>query len=286
MIYDYKLLQESSMQISNSLQNNIVPSRNNEPLKSGNTDTAQQVSTTLTSSINKDAFDYVDLGEDISAYTIVNPKQEQTNQELINYLSNLMNDKTDEGRKNLQAYDLSSYHAVNADKKTIWGYDDEHPEEILYGVNKVTQRYMNNLNQTTKEEFDSIQLDKFKNLYSFSDAFAKTDKFQELYANYVNQNSNNKQIEDARAHGKSMAETFGSKSFFTSQVGSQSLSKSEIIEQYTKISQDLHTLKIPLKDTTYSETYIKQIDDSINLFEKITSDLKQIWNYGNLDVKS
>lgn len=360
------------MQISSTFQNTLVPPTNNEPVK---TNTAQQALTTLTASLNKDAFNYLDLGEDISAYTTaVNPKQQQTNQELINYLSTLMNDKTDEGRKNLQAYDISSYHPVNADRKTIWGYaEGEHPEDMYvlpykepteyeqthpytisawedgrmimkrmnfqelhdflgqdyFGNNTSKQDsiamadrisvfsvtlnakqkqymkehldpsenfapsehtiqkiYQKDLRQTTKEEFDSIQQDKFKNLYSFSDAFAKTDKFQELYATYVNQYNNNKQMEDARTHGRSMAETFGSKSFFTSHVASLNLSKSEIINHYTKISQDLHTLKIPPKGTTYGETYIKQIDDSIKLYEKITNDLKQMWNFGDLDIES
>lgn len=277
------------MQISSTLQNNFTNTVTTILPKNNSVD-SQNNSTTESNTTNKDAYNYVDLGQDISAYTTtVDPVQQQTNKELISYLSNIMNDKTDEGKQKLQAYDLSFYYPVNADKKTIWGYDDEHPEEIFYGVGKVTQRYMNDLSLITKEDFSAIQLEKFKNLYSFSDAFAKTDKFQELYANYVkqnNNNNNNKQIEDALSQGKSMAETFGSKSFFTSQVGSQNLSKSEIIEHYTKISQDLHTLRIPPKDTIYGETYIKQIDDSIKLYEKITNDLKEMWHYGDFDMKN
>lgn len=366
------------MQISNNAQNSqaLTFSTNTELFKNATVD-SQNNPTKEINTVNKDAYNYVDLGEDISAYTTTfTPIQEQTNKELINYLSNIMNDKTDEGKQNLKAYDLTLYDPVNADKKTIWGYDDAHPEEFysdrptdlayrepteyekthpytVYGDSgKIIKRmtfqelydflgqdyfgkntskkeavamadrmsvfpvmldekqkqyiqalpgstesfdqgapniqtiYTKDLRQTTKEEFDAIQLKKFKNLYSFSDAFAKTDKFQELYANYVKQINNNKQIEDARTQGKSMAETFGSKSFFTSQVGSQNLSKSEIIEHYTKISQDLQILRIPPKDTTYGETYIKKINDSIKLYDKITNDLKKMWHYGDLDVKS
>jgi len=364
------------MQISSNLQNNFTTQVTTELLKSSS-ENLQNTSTKESNTTNKDAYNYVDLGEDISAYTIaVNPAQEQTNKELISYLSNIMNDKTNEGRKNLESFDLTSYHPVDADKKTIWGYDDAHPEEFysdrqtdltyqepteyekihpytVYGdggtiikrmtfqelydflgqdyFGKNTSRkesiaiadrmsifpvmldekqkqyiqalpgatesfsqgnrdiqtiYTKDLRQTTKEGFDAIQLKKFKNLYSFSDAFAKTDKFQELYANYVKQYNNNQQIEDARTHGKSMAETFGSKSFFTSQVISQNLSKSEIIEHYSKISQDLQILRIPPKDTTYGETYIKKIDDSIKIYDTIINDLKKMWNYGDLDVAS
>ncbi|WP_041957444.1 hypothetical protein [Sulfurospirillum arsenophilum] len=364
------------MQISSNLQNNFTTPINTEFLKNTPENSQNNLTKEITP-INKDAYNYVDLGENISAYTTaVDPVQEQTNKELISYLSTIMNDKTDEGKKNLKAYDLTLYHPVDADKKTIWGYDDAHPEEFysdrqtdltywepteyekthpytvfgdgmkiikrmtfqeLYdflgqdyfgkntsrkesiaiadrmsvfpvtlterqrqyiqelpgptesfsqGVSDIQTVYTNNLRQTTKERFDAIQVEKFKNLYSFSDAFAKTDKFQELYANYVNQNNNNKQIEDARTHGKSMAETFGSKSFFTSQVSSQNLSKSEIIEHYSKISQDIQILRIPPKDTTYGETYIKKIDDSIKIYDTIINDLKKMWNYGDLDVKS
>lgn len=85
------------MQISSTLQNTIVPPTNHEPLKNS-AETAQKMPVIL-ASINKEAWNYVDLGEDISTYTTIDPKQEQTNQELINYLSNIMSDKTDEGKK-------------------------------------------------------------------------------------------------------------------------------------------------------------------------------------------
>lgn len=277
------------MQISTNLQNSFTTTINTELLKSTtedsqNTSTEEKVNA---SSLNKDAYNYVDLGEDISAYTTdVDPVQQQTNTELISYLSSIMDTKTDEGKKNLKSFDLADFHPVDADNRAIWGCAlDENPYDLyntLVGNTSVIV-YSNNLHQITKEESDSIKVEKFKNLYSFSDEFAKTDKFQELYTNYVKQIKNNKQIENAQ---QSMAETFGSKSYFTSLVGSQNLSKSEIIEQYSKISQDLQTLKTPPENTTYGESYIKKIDDSIKMYDTITSDLKKMWNYGDLDVTS
>jgi len=298
------------MQISTNLQNSFTTPVTTELLKSNpedlqNTSTEKKVNA---SSTNKDAYNYVDLGEDISAYTTdVDPVQQQTNTELISYLSSIMDNKTDEGKKNLKSFDLASFDPVDGDIKAIWGYTKNErpgdlysltPEEIsnfqqggidprkiaAQGVkNTSVIVYSNNLHQITKEESDSIKVEKFKNLYSFSDEFAKTDKFQELYTNYVDQIKNNKQIENAQ---QSMAETFGSKSYFTSLVGSQNLSKSEIIEQYSKISQDLQTLKTPPENITYGESYIKKIDDSIKMYDTITSDLKKMWNYGDLDVTS
>lgn len=366
------------MQISATLQNNFTTSTNTESSKKETTDLMNSISNNQANTTNTDAYNYVDLGEDISAYTTtVDPVQQQTNKELINYLSNIMNDKTAEGKKNLNSLDLSTYNPVDADWKTIWGYDSAHPEDYytdpksqptkhqeptkydlehpytVYGdggkvikkmsfqelynflgkdyfgqgtsrkeavviadrmsvfpvtlnerqkqfiqelqgptdssyqsVRNIQTVYANDLHQTTKEGFDAIQLKKFKNLYSFSDAFAKTDKFQELYANYLKQNSNNTQLTDALKQGKTIAEAVGSKSFFTSQVGSQNLSKSEIIAHYAKISQDLKTLKGPSENTTSGEIYTNKINDSIKLYNTITNDLKKMWNYGDLDIKS
>jgi len=362
------------MQISNTLQNNIVSPSTHEPSKNS-AETAHQTSAV----INTKAWDYVDLGEDISAYTTVDPKQEQTNQELINYLSTLMNDKTDEGRKNLKAYDLSQHDSLKSSLKIFkdfrekvaagkveqlqslpilpfTAYQIEHPyyvhgtngEEIknmsfdelydflgkdYFGENttksqfrvyaerigiftvafderqkqfdytltgrpiktleqgikdkdpNLTVHYLYELHETTPEAMNAMKMERFKNLYAFTDEFAKTDKFQKLYDTFLEKEAHNKELETATNQRKKLVDVVGSERFFTSEVAGRDLSRAQVIEHYTTITEDLKALKTPPENTTYGDTVIKNLDDSITLYEKITSDLKQMWHYGDVDMQ-
>lgn len=357
------------MQISSTLQNNVLQPLNNEPLKYS-AETAPQTSATL---INKEAWDYVDLDEDISAYTTVDLKQEQTNRELINYLSTLMNDQTDEGRKNLKAYDLIDHDSMKVLSEELrqtrpsgtvqsspifssTSYQNEHPyyvhgtngEEIknmsfdelydflgkdYFGENTTKSQfkvyaerigiftvafderqkqfdytltgrsiksleqgikdkdpnlkvsYSYELHETTQEAMDAMKMEHFKNLYSFTDEFAKTDKFQQLYDTFLENREKNQELETATKQRKNLVDVVGSERFFTSEVAGKNLSRAQVIEHYTTITQDLKALKTPPKNETYSDTVIKNLDDSIKLYEKITSDLKQMWNYGDVDIQ-
>lgn len=367
------------MQISTTLQNNVLQPLNNEPLKNSNANTLNQTSTTPTMATNKEAWDYVDLGEDISAYTTVDLKQEQTNRELINYLSTLMNDQTDEGRQNLKAYDLNQHDSLKLSLKIfkdfgekvaagkveqleflpilpLTTYQIEHPyyvqgtngEEIknmsfdelydflgkdYFGENTTKSQfkvyaerigiftvafderqkqfdytltgrsiktleqgikdkdpnlivhYLYELHETTPEAMDAMKMERFKNLYSFTDEFAKTDKFQKLYDTFLENREKNQELETATKQRKNLVDVVGSERFFTSEVAGRDLSRAQVIEHYTTITEDLKALKTPPENTTYGDTVIKNLDDSIKLYEKITSDLKQMWNYGDVDIQ-
>ncbi|MFT5660354.1 MAG: cob(I)alamin adenosyltransferase [Sulfurimonas sp.] len=92
------------MQLSTSLQNTF-------PIPLG-TILSQQTSITpteqineKTNSINKNAYDYFDLGTDLSQNMTTDLTQEKTNKELVNYLTSLMNNSTSEGKNNLNAFD-------------------------------------------------------------------------------------------------------------------------------------------------------------------------------------
>ncbi|ARU47224.1 hypothetical protein [Sulfurospirillum diekertiae] len=367
------------MQVSSTLQNNIVSPTNYEPLNHNVGTSQQALSSTLAIAPNIKAWDYVDLGEDISAYTTISPKQEQTNQELINYLSTLMNDKTDEGRQNLKAYDLNQHNSLKSSlkifkdfgEKVVAGkveqlqslpilplttYQIEHPyyvhgtngEEIknmsfdelydflgkdYFGKNtsksqfkvyaerigiftvafderqkqfdytltgrsiksleqgikdkdpNLTVHYLYELHETTPEAMDAMKMERFKNLYSFTDEFAKTDKFQQLYDTFLENREKNQEIETATKQRKNLVDVVGSERFFTSEVAGRDLSRAQVIEHYTTITEDLKALKIPPENTTYNDTVTKNLDDSIKLYEKITSDLKQMWHYGDVDMQ-
>ena len=366
------------MQISSTLQNSIVSPTNSQPIKN-TVGTSQQASATVTPSINKEAWDYVDLGEDISAYTTVDPKQAQTNSELINYLSTLMNNTTDEGRKNLNTYDLTQYDSLKSSLKIFkdfgekvaagkveqleslpilpfTAYQIEHPyyvhgtngEEInnmsfdelydflgkdYFGENttksqfkvyaerigiftiafderqkqfdftltgrpiktleqgikdkdpNLTVHYLYELHETTPEAMNAMKMERFKNLYAFTDEFAKTEKFQKLYDTFLEKREKNEELETATKQRKKLVDVVGSERFFTSEVVGRDLSRAQVIEHYTTITEDLKALKTPPENTTYGDTVIKNLDDSINLYEKITSDLKQMWNYGDVDMQ-
>ena len=86
------------MQISQSLQNTYTASAttnlqatvaSQQNLSSTDTPTTKQ-----TDSINKSAYNYFELSEDVSQYAELDPVQEQTNKDIVNYLSGFMNNET------------------------------------------------------------------------------------------------------------------------------------------------------------------------------------------------
>lgn len=360
------VIEEDSMQIPSALQNNFIV-QNKMELSQNTTTNSTDTTQEETSTINKNAYGYFDLGEDISAYTTNNPLQQQTNKELIGYLKSIMNDTTIEGKKNLESFDISQYSDVSVylekgsklealPQITLTDYQLEHPYAVLgkdgevienmslkdlydflgkdaFGKNKTMSEYkaaadrigifhvnfderqkqfryelmgtpvktleqgvkdgdpalkvfyFDGLRNITKEESHAIDLEKFKNLYSFSDEFAKTKKFQELYT--INEEKNREQIMKFLQQGKNPSDihTIGAEAFITAQVVSKNLSKSEIIEHYSNISQELKNLTQD-KDKNFGENYLNKMNATITLYDTITNDLKKMWNYGDLDIKS
>lgn len=351
------------MQISTSLQNAFTPTPTAEVSKSTQSSTVQPDTTAQTTdTINKDAYNYFDLGEDISPYTQTDPVQEKTNQELVTYLSGIMNNTTTEGKKNLEAFDTrlsrvfftdefiketnarlfadseakktnSQPYPISFDKPySVHGIDGE----VIRGMNmaemkdflgkdyaknavldietiiKNTGVFIVDFNERqkqfphemgepirtltldptlinddyhryTKDESYKLSLERFKNLYSFSDEFSKTDKFQELFDKYnVKLGEQKSEILQSL---KPIYDAVGSKAYITSEVVNKGLSKSEAIDYYSNVSNDLKEI-LSSHVGTISASNTQAVKESIKLYDKITADLKDMWGYGDLNVRA
>lgn len=292
------------MQISTSLQNAFTPTSTAEVSKSTLSSTVLSDATAQTTdTINKQAYNYFNLGEDVSQYTQTDPVQEKTNQELVTYLSGIMNDSTVEGKKNLVAFDTKRYGAF---------FSDEDIQEINARLfsgsgSKQTGSFIVNLNPAdliknakplpithvadgythiTLEESNKREIEKFKNLYSFSDEFSKTEKFQELYDKYkVLADKQRKTLIPLDDNFFVVLHTNDMKGYLTSEVVNKGFSKSEFIEHFSNISKDLKEI-FSGHAGTISSSSTQAIKESIKLYDKITADLKEMWGYGDLDIRA
>lgn len=354
------------MQISASLQNSFSAMPTLEV--SQNTSIASTVLSDAipqtTDTINKQAYNHFDLGEDVSQYTQTDPAQEKTNQELVTYLSGIMNNTTTEGKKNLKAFDTHLYGSIlsvdnmtkeefqkleanlmaekyktssqqypisfdrpysvhGIDGEVIRGMSMEEMKDFLgkdYAKNAVldietiikkTGVFIVDFNERqkqfphemgepiktltldptlvnddyhrfTKDESNKLSIERFKNIYSFSDEFSKTEKFQELFDKY-NVKLGEKKSEILQSL-KPIYEAVGSKAYITAEVAKQGFSKSEAIDYFSNVSKELTDR---LSWSGYDKTAVFQdMKDSIKLYDKIVADLKDMWGYGDLDVRA
>jgi hypothetical protein len=161
------------------------------------------------------------------------------------------------------------------------------------GNGLIILRFDDTFNEITKEEAIKNATKQFKNLYSFSDEFSQTQKFKDLNTKYSEQMG--EFYKKAMTSGQAMQEFAGIDAWRTSEVVSNSYSKSDVIEHYTIISDKLKDLvsnnsKGFYDDGTpkgvFTDNYIQKVNNTIHLYDKITADLKEMWGYGNLDVRA
>jgi hypothetical protein len=290
------------MQISASTQNTYTAVSMVELSKTAPTVSAD-TSTQATDTINKSAYNYFDLGEDISPYTQTDPVQEKTNQELVTYLSGIMNNTTAEGKKNLHAFDTRLYGAFLSDAENVekefyvrLAAQSEaiktnslivSPDDLIKNakplpITEVADGYTH----ITLEESNKRETERFKNLYSFSDEFSKTEKFQELYDKYkVLADKQRETLVPLDDNFFVVLHTNDMKGYLTSEVVNKGFSKSEFIEHFSNISKDLKEI-LSTHAKTISASSTQAVKESIKLYDKITADLKEMWGYGDLDVRA
>jgi hypothetical protein len=290
------------MQISTSLQNAFTPTSTAEVSKSTQSSTVQPDTTAQkTDTINKSAYNYFDLGEDISQYIQTDPVQEKTNQELVTYLTHLMDETTSEGKKNLVAFGTQRYGAFftdedikeinarlfsgSASKQT--GSFIVNPADLIKNAKPLPITHVaDGYTHITLEESNKRETERFKNLYSFSNEFSKTDKFQELYDKYkVKADKQRETLIPLDGNFFVVLHTNDMKGYLTSEVVNKGFSKSEFIEHFTNISKDLKEI-FSSHAGTISASSTHAIKESIKLYDKITADLKDMWGYGDLDVRA
>ncbi len=122
----------------------------------------------------------------------------------------------------------------------------------------------------------------FQNTYRLSDEFAKTEKFDELYEEY--------KAEGIRLHHEASS-NFAWDYLFDNDfleiekalIIKKGRSKSEWIESIDKSKTLLEDM---LKDTPKMKESIKiEVKDSIEFYENILTDLKELWKHGNFEAK-
>jgi len=354
------------MQISSSTQNAYTATTVSSSSKNSltpQTDTVKQE----TSSLNKNAYNYVDLDEDISQYIEKNPVQDKTNEELVGFLTSFINDETPEGRRNLEGYKtnghaskfdtdivdaiLQSFFDGNAEwdeinenqgmpkapitqeilgiippsrmrelikdmdrielavilgKDYIPSRDSEYSLEELRKSATIKidemerqseEQKQSNYESTesrlvsiatdghhfiTDEESTKLHRERFKNLYSFSDEFSKTEKFEELYVKYKPKLV--EKLNESYQPQNSFFENIDSAEYITSQVISNDLSKAEAIEYYENIVNEFKELLSQHK--SYGASVKDDVQKTIDVYEKITEGLKEMWQFGDFDIRA
>ncbi|MFT5660436.1 MAG: hypothetical protein ACI9TV_001077 [Sulfurimonas sp.] len=356
------------MQIASSTQNThtVTPTT---ALSKTNPTVPIDTITQETESINKNSYKYIDLGENLSQYQEIDSVQEQTNKDIVNYLTGFMNSTSAEGKKNLHALDTLSYGGalfnmteeeyqklethfmsqtyepyklhepvsrLDAERRyMVTGIDGEYIDgmnlaemkEFLgedYAKNAVldlesiieeTGIFMIRFNERQKkyphemrepyrlptlestgvtkvidahrlvslDEANKLSLERFQNLYSFSDEFTKTDKFKELYDIY-NVKLGEK-MDEIRNPYKRIYETVDSKEYISSEVVKHAFSKSEAINYYATVSNEL-TDMLSWRGLDDATNVVSEIKDSIKLYDKIAEGLKDMWGFGDLDISA
>jgi len=299
------------MQVSTSTQNNFPITLSVTEASKVTPLTPIDTNTQKIDSVNKDAYNYFDLGQDVSKNTAIDPVQEKTNKELVNYLTGFLNNTSPEGKNNLEAFDTRKHLMVFnlADIPTVKStpLNDldytkryvETGESVRVSVADAQEipqtsltKFADGHNIITQEESDTLKLERFKNLYSFSNKFSKTEKFQELFEVYTEKSSTqleeiNSKISEGRQSGRSYFDVVEPKEYITSEIVKNAFSKSEAIEHFANISNEFKELL--LSDTNDPSHNIgidtaKSIQKTIDLYDKITTDLKNMWGFGDIDI--
>ena len=134
-----------------------------------------------------------------------------------------------------------------------------------------------------------------------SDEFSKTEQFQELYDNYKVElgkkhitDSVDKYIADSKKTDSELSAQWSDFSienpieYITTEIVKHGFSKSEAIGYFTDVSNELKdVLETYSDDKQFSlgTNDTKKVQDSIDLYDKITADLKDMWGFGNFDIK-
>jgi len=299
--------------------------------------------TEFPTSMNQHAGDYIELDMDLSAYTKIDPVQEQTNRELYEYLLKVMDEDTSAqkpwngfhntelnvsiaGKKeNFTAFQAELFfnrafafedHAKSLDQNYLKEVSKKMLEDMLAYKSKgaikvVTVSTSATQNSSSLKPWEiqvpenAQRLDGFKtaskedaikkgiesliNMYNLTEEFTKSEKFQEFLEEYTQKKG--EIIETAHAEGKSYDSYLGNslEEHLLDEIAKNARSKSEIIEYYNSISNDLRELIQHYEDSPHmslSKNVIEDMNKSINLYERMSHDLKEMWGYGELDLYS
>ena len=122
----------------------------------------------------------------------------------------------------------------------------------------------------------------FRNKYQFSEEFAKSEKFQELYKKYEEELWKIKVEEhEAFIHGKNNP-ILAMFEEINEDVLSRGYTKNETIKYF---ENKKHTLEGLLEEdkNTLSPFYLKNGQKTVKYYENIINDLKKLWNFGDYD---
>ncbi len=89
-------------------------------------------------------------------------------------------------------------------------------------------------------------------------------------------------MDDISYSSKPIYKVVGEESFLTGEVVKHGFSKSKAIDYYANISNDLKNMLIWSGHT--SSVIALDMKESIKLYDKIAEGLKDMWEFGDLDV--
>ena len=159
-----------------------------------------------------------------------------------------------------------------------------HPWEIELPKNA---QILDGFSTLSKEDARKKGVETLINIYNLSDEFIQSGMFEDFLNEYKEKKS--AIIDAAHAEGKSYDAYLqnGLEEFLLNDIAGQARSKSEIIEHYSSISNDLRELIQHYEDTPHmnlSKGVLEDMSKSINLYERMVKDLKEMWGFGGFDL--
>ncbi len=190
-----------------------------------------------------------------------------------NPTSNLNKMSIDENNQNLKELKITN-EVIQSFQQKIENY---FKRDTGYGISA-------NFTYYSDEELEDISKANFKNLYSLSDDFTKTEKFGELYNQW--QNILTEKKEEGNKLGKNFIEHIYNNDLSELEktyIINKAHSKSEWVESIDKSKTILKDL---LKDNPKMKESIKvDIKNNIKFYENILTDLTDLWKHGDFETK-
>jgi uncharacterized protein YjgD (DUF1641 family) len=205
-----------------------------------------------------------------------------TQEEILNFIKKI--DKMKEGL---------SINSIEAAKK----YDEKYrqkPVDAFY-LKTTAQMDKNGLHPIHVDNYEAFNqkdweehtknwdiAEAFKNKYQFSEEFIKTEKFQELYKEYEEKLWKIKvQKHEAFMNGEISSEITPLERI-EEDVLSKNFNKRETIEYFENKKDTLENLLGNGKDTL-GEFYLKNGKRTVDYYENIIKNLKELWKFGDYD---
>jgi hypothetical protein len=308
------------MMVSNSQQliNSVLVNQLNSLNSSEKTENTIKEEQQKVDGYNTTSKLYFKLSEDVSQYATANPTQDKIDEDVMSILSKYedgdLNDffkfhphmivaftaQSEEGQKH--ALELATSEKSKILSESIMNFERLKKKNLennkstfldmsnrkvnLENITLVGENFAH-YNRANKEDMAKLEKEEknsFQNTYRFSDEFAKTEKFDELFAEYKKESE--RLGNEAHEKGDYFAWSYIFNNDFLevekAMVIGKGYSKSEWIESIDKTKTLLEDI---MKNNPDMMSSVKvDLKDNIEFFENILTDLKELWHYGDFNA--